>query len=81
MSILELQNVSFSYDNSKSLRKNSLFAYGKPSGNKSFDNDKSLLKSRFFLRLISRLNHTSVLPCKLLRGLEKPLYVVYWRGI
>ena len=44
MSILELQNVSFSYDNSKSLRKNSLFAHGKPSGNKSFDNDKPLFE-------------------------------------
>ena len=44
MSILELQNVSFSYDNSKFLRKNSLFAHGKPSGNKSFDNDKPLFE-------------------------------------
>lgn len=84
MSILELQNVSFSYDNSKSLRKNSLFAHGKPSGNKSFDNDKPLFErpllssfnfsveshERVALQASSGFGKTTI--CRLLAGYLKP---------
>lgn len=81
MSILELQNVSFSYDNSKSLRKNSLLLMVNLQEISPSITISRFLKSRFFLHLISRLNHMNVLLYKLLRGLGKPLYVVYWRGI
>ena len=84
MSILELQNVSFSYDNSRSLRKNSLFAHGKPSGNKSFDNDKPLFEKpllssfnfsvesheRVALQASSGFGKTTI--CRLLAGYLKP---------
>ena len=84
MSILELQNVSFSYDNSKSLRKNSLFAHGKPSGNKSFDNDKPLFEKpllssfnfsvesheRVALQASSGFGKTTI--CRVLAGYLKP---------
>ena len=81
MSILELQNVPFRMTTVSLCGKIAFLLMVNLQEISPSITISRFLKSRFFLHLISRLNHMNVLLYKLLRGLGKPLYVVYWRGI
>ena len=78
---IELQNVSFSYDNSKSLRKNSLLLMVNLQEISPSITISRFLKSRFFLHLISRLNHMNVLLYKLLFGVSENHYMSFIGGV